>query len=171
MQENEFGTVLNILQTNYPATYRGLSVEEATRLKKLWYSMFGKYEKAVVLQALKNYLKVEKYPPTIAGLQEQLDLLTTNNDTSLLWTQLRKALSYYHYKEKFEKLPKELKTWVGYPSKLKELSLIETNILNTVVYGQFVKQIGTIQEREYARKDLPNKVQKVIDEMKLIEEL
>ena len=160
MDKKDCGTMMNILQANYPSTYRGLTEKEAQALLNLWHEMFQEYDREIVILALKNYIRCEKYPPTIAGMQEQIDLLINKDNISELWTLLKKSINYRKYNENFEKLPKVLQTWLGYPIRLKELGQIKTDILNTVVYGQFFKQIPEIQKREFARKGL-NEIEQI----------
>lgn len=165
MREKDIKQLLTILKLNYPATYRDMSVEDRRALVKLWMDAFGGLDTAIVGQALKNYIKASKYPPTIAGLQEQIDLLVGKDNTEELWRLLMKAVrnSGRDTKAEFEKLPEECKEFVGSPAELRTLGNTELSTVNTVTRGQFYKRVKTIKERRSVREELPESIKQVLD--------
>jgi hypothetical protein len=166
MKIQETQKLLDILKVSYPTTYKAMEKKEASDTIKLYHDFFGEYETPIVVAALRNYIKKNQYPPTIAGLQEQIDLLLNAEDTdSELWNRLSKACKngLYGSDEEYNKLPPECKRWVGSPNALRELAMVDTDTFNTVVRGQFLKTIGQIKNSERVQKALPPEVRKVIE--------
>lgn len=160
MKENDIKQLLTVLKLNYPATYRDMSIEDRKALVALWLDAFGGLEMEVVGHALKNYIKANKYPPTIAGLQEQIDLLIGTDNTDQLWQQLMKAIrnSGRYAREEFEALPQECKEFVGSPAELRALGNTDLATVNTVTRGQFYSRVKHIKEQKKAQEQLPEAV-------------
>lgn len=161
MSENDVKQLLTVLKLNYPAAYRDMSVEERKALVALWLDVFGGLETEIVGHALKNYIKADKYPPTIAGLQEQIDLLVGTDDTDELWRLLMKAVrnSGRDAKAEFEALPEECQKFVGSPAELRTLGNTDISVVNTVTRGQFYSRVKQIKRRKQAQEQIPDSVQ------------
>lgn len=165
---NKFETqqLLTILKTSYPNTYKDMTQQQATDTVLHYYTFFGEYPTPIVVQALKNYIKKNEYPPTIAGLQRQIDLLLHEGDSDVeLWNLIHKACqnAMYHSKEEFNKLPTVCQRWVGRPEQLMEFAKIDSTTLNTVTRGQFLKSIKEIKENVSATESLPQELKNKID--------
>lgn len=155
MTLQETQKLLVILKKAYPRYYTESTKEEVEETLMFYHDMFKDYPVEVVATALKNYVKVNKYPPTIAGIIEQIELLTDNNTAETLWTAIEKAVrnSTYNSKEEFDKLPEECKAFIGSAKALKELGQMDGGTLNTVTKGQFIRTVGDIKRRTKARED------------------
>lgn len=155
MTLQETQKLLVILKKAYPRYYMESTKEEVEETLMFYHDMFKDYPVEVVATALKNYVKVNKYPPTIAGIIEQIELLTDNNTAETLWTAIEKAVrnSTYNSVEEFEKLPPECKQFIGSARALKELGQMDGGTLNTVTKGQFIRTVGDIKRRTKARED------------------
>ncbi len=166
MSENDVKELLTVLKLNYPAAYRDMSIENRKALLALWLNVFGDMEVEIVGHALKNYVKANKYPPTIAGLQEQIDLLLGTDDTDQLWRRLMKAIrnSGRDAKGEFDRLPEECREFVGSPAELRTLGNTDLATVNTVTRGQFYGRVKHIKERKRARERLPEKVRVALEE-------
>lgn len=160
MKENDIKQLLTVLKLNYPAAYRDMSIEERKALVALWLDAFGGLDVDVVGHALKNYIKANKYPPTIAGLQEQIDLLIGTDNTEQLWQQLMKAVrnSGRDAKAEFEALPPECRAFIGSTAELRTLGNTNLATVNTVTRGQFYSRIKHIKEQRKAQEQLPEAV-------------
>lgn len=169
MREDDIKQLLTILKLNYPATYRDMSIGDRRALVKLWMDAFGGLDVQIVGQALKNYIKANKYPPTIAGLQEQIDLLIGSDNTDELWRLMMKAVrnSGRDAKGEFEALPQECKEFVGSPAELRTLGNTDLSTVNTVTRGQFYSRIKTIKERRKAQEQLPESVRKALGTLQI----
>jgi len=142
MQKQDIKQLMTVLKVAYPSHYRDMTEEEMRQTASLWYEMFAEYEVILVVKALNNYIKANKYPPTIAGLQEQ-------NST-------------YGSVEEYNKLPEECQRWLGGPSGLKDLGMIDTDTVNTVLHGQFLKTIGDIKASKKAQAGLSQELRDML---------
>lgn len=167
MLKEETGQLLAILEVAYPNNYKNASLEERRNTLSLYYDMFCEYPTPIIVQALKNYIKVNQYPPTIAGLQEQIDFLFNKQDPAELWNLVKKAVcnSAYNSMKEFEKLPLVCQKWAGTHMTLKELSQVDIDTLNTVTRGQFMKTIGSLNQRELAQSTLPDNLKSQISKL------
>jgi len=157
MLKEETKQLMFLLETAYPRNYEKMSNQEKLNTMQLYYDFFGEYETSMVVAGLRNYIKSNQYPPTIAGLTEQIELLAPKHEDIDYWNLILKACrnSAYNSKEEFEKLPIECQRWVGSPTGLKELSQLDITTFNTVSKGQFLKSIPTIVKREQVKLTAP----------------
>lgn len=166
MLKEDTNKLMKTLSTAYPDKYDRFTDKKKAETMSLYFKIFGSYPTEIVVLALSNYIKENQYPPTIAGLQEQIDLLLNTEDTdSELWNRVAKATanSLWNGQEEFNKLPPECQKWLGSPAQLKELGMIDSATLNTVVRGQFLKTIKDIKAREKAQQSLPQEVRQIIE--------
>lgn len=166
MQENDIKQLLTILKLNYPAAYRNMSAEDRRALVKLWMDAFGGLDVAIAGQALRNYIKANQYPPTIAGLQEQIDLLMNKDNTDELWRLLMRAIRSCgrDAKGEFEKLPEECKAFMGSAADLRALGNTDLPTVNTVTRGQFYSRVKTMKAQKRAQEQLQDDIRWVLAE-------
>ena len=93
MNREEIKQAIKIISTAYPRAYRDMSTEEKQGMLALWEMHFSEVPRAVMGEAIKNYTAVNEYPPTIAGLKKQVDLIMSNteDDKEELWKAILKA--------------------------------------------------------------------------------
>lgn len=164
MELKEMGVVLDILKSNYPATYKNMSEKEMKSLGLLWAEMFKEYEKPIVLTALKNYIKTNKYPPNIAGLQEQIDLLQPQAYSDIeLWRIVEQFIrkSPYTTKEQFDELPQPIKIYFGDLKSLRNLAWMDLREFQNQ-QARFLKNIGVVKAREKVQSQMPQEVKDLI---------
>lgn len=169
MNRDDAKKVLFILEDNYPSTYRNMITEQKIRQIDNYLEFFEEYDTPIIVVALKNYIKSNQYPPTIAGLQEQLDLITGKNDTDAeLFALIEKACKngYYGHKEEFEKLPKECQRWLGSSETLKSFAQMPEKDIASVVRGEFLKSIGQIKKSEIAQRSISPELKLIIEQAK-----
>lgn len=150
---DEIIKVLTILKTAYPKYYANMSKEEAENTIALYYDMFKNDDSKLLALAVKNIIVKLTFPPSIAEIKSEMYKLTNINETPIeLWNKLRRAISNstYNSVEEFEKLPVKVQRYLGSPKALRELGQNDSSINDTVVKGQFLKQIENIivQEKE-----------------------
>lgn len=145
-----------------------------TDVLNVWFDAFKDEDSRVVGTAAKNYVRSNRYPPTIAGVFEQIKLIKSQDTNTDLWAMIVKAAGNgtYHSVEEFEKLPEECKSFIGSPAALKDIAQADMGTLNTVVKGQFLKHVDSIKEHQEVQKGLPANVRQAIAEskMKLLQE-
>ena len=173
MTKTETVQVLSILRASYPAFYSKLTKRELEGIVDIWSEMFIDDDLNVVKYALKELIATHTgYPPDIAALKGKIREIThaaRNTPTSVdLWAMLKNAVgtgwygSQEHASKEFDKLPTVLKRFVGSPTTLVEYSQMSADIFNTVVHGQFLKQIEILQMREEYSQRLPEGIRKCI---------
>lgn len=167
MERHETKALLKVLSTAYPRAYAAMSAEEKTELMRLWHEMFAEYPGELVGQACRNYIKANEFPPTIAGLMTQIELLTGNDSTAEAFNALEKACrnGYYHSAEEFAKLPENVQRWLGDATTLKELAQLPPDKFATVVRGEFLKSYPEIRKKAEAQKALPDAVQAAVTKL------
>lgn len=151
MQRDEIVSILTILKTAYPNSYKNMTKEDAENTINLWSVMFQNDDGRVVAIAVKELINTLQFPPTIADIKNKMLELTTERKTpSELWGELERALkdSVYHSKERFEELSPEVQKFVRDPAQLKEMAMMDSDVVHSVTKGQFFKQIEIIQKRE-----------------------
>lgn len=153
MTREEAIKVLSILKANYQGFYKDISKREAEEVISLYQVMFSDCDIGLVVLAVKELINSLKYPPTIADIKNKMyELSNKHNDKSPteLWDKLLKAIrnGYYGYLREFDELPDEVKDFVRRPEQLRELALMDSNIVHSVVKGQFFKQIEIIKQRK-----------------------
>lgn len=172
MTLQETQKVLMILKKAYPRYYTESTKEEVQETLLFYHDMFSEYPVEIVITALKNYIKVNEYPPTIAGLQKQIDLIISDEDTDIeLWNEFEKACRKGSRitQEEFESLSDPIKKWCRDVSQIRELSKLDSGTFNTVIKGQFLKTITKIKEREKALKEIPYEVKQKLPGLKMLE--
>lgn len=161
MTRDETKQILGYLQCAYPSAFGG---DNLTATVNVWWDAFGDIDVHIVKHAVKNFVKSSKFAPTIAGIQEQIDLITSEETNVDLWGRLHKAISngIYGAKEEFEKLPPECKRFLGNAEVLKELAQSDSATINTVVKGQFMKRIDALEKHEKVQSGISDELKSVI---------
>jgi uncharacterized protein YcgL (UPF0745 family) len=169
MTREDTASVLKILKVSYPAFYSKFSKDDMVAVLDLWSEMFADDDIRVVKVALFKLIETHQgYPPDIAALKEkirELVVASTGEPTDEeLWQMLRRAASngYYGAREEFDRLPRVVQRYLGSPSALRDLAVIDEKTLNTVTKGQFLKQIVSLRERQEFADSLPEGVKEAV---------
>lgn len=168
MTREETASMLTILKTAYPSFYSKMKSRDGELTLELWSEMFRDDPVEIVKFALYKLIEGHNgFPPDIADvkskMREIISASTGEPTDEELWLILKKAIEkgIYDAKEEFEKLPPVLQRYCGSPETIRELATGDTDILNTVTHGQFMKQIGTMRERQKFEDELPEAVREV----------
>lgn len=168
MTREETASMLTILKTAYPSFYSKMKARDGELTLELWSEMFRDDPVEIVKFALYKLIEGHNgFPPDIADvkskMREIISASTGDPTDEELWIILKKAIEkgIYDAKEEFEKLPPVLQRYCGSPETIRELATGDTDILNTVTHGQFMKQIGTMRERQKFEDELPEAVREV----------
>ena len=169
MNREETKQVLKVLSTAYPRYFADMTKADKIDQINLYMDMFGEYPTQIVIAALHSYIRHNEYPPSIAGLQKQIDLLIHKDDKMELWNTLAAACSRgtRMTAEEFETLPESIREWAGDVGQIKELALMDSVTFNSVIRGQFLKTIPQIIERQEAKRKLPAETRKLLEMLKL----
>lgn len=157
MQRREIVVILKKLKIAYPRFYADMSRDEAEDTIVLWTDMFAEDDANLVAMAVNNLIVNLKYPPTIADVKEEMYKLSNKEVAPIeLWLVAKKMISsgLYMTQEEFDTYPNEVKSFFGGLSGLKDISIMDSETVNSVVQSNFLKQIKIIQEREKAEKKM-----------------
>lgn len=169
VNREEVTATLKILKVAYPAFYSRMTRDTALDTIEIWCEMFRNDDAPVVKLALHKIISEHTgYPPTIADIKQTVNEMlchaTGKPTDERLWQLLKDAVSngYYEYREEYEKLPEELKRYLGSAIVLRELSQMDTGTFNTVYHGQFLKQIQAIRERVRFDLETPPEIKNLL---------
>ena len=171
MTREEATTVLAILKVAFPASYSNMSRGDMMKTIDLWEEMFAGDDVNIVKYALHKIISTAKFPPTIGEVKETMRGLmqaATNEATDEeLWQMLKGALrdGIWGAEDAFDKLPPILKRYCGSASTIRDLAVIDTDTLDTVYHGQFLKQISTIRNREESLRDMPEGIKGMMQQV------
>lgn len=169
MDRTDVIATLKILKVAYPGFYSKMGKTDAEDTVSVWCDMFREEDVNVVKIALYKVIEEHTgFPPTIADIKTQIREMrraaTGEKTDEEVWSQLKAAVSngYYGAKEEFAKLPPELQRYLGTPNTLRELSQVDTDTFNTVIHGQFLKQIGIIRDRVRFDNETPPEIKTLL---------
>lgn len=168
MTRDETLTVLAVIRAAYPAFYGKANKQDIDISVNLWSEMFADDSYQVVNYALKQLIAEKTgFPPCIADLKKKIREVTTAATGAPtheeLWQMLRAATrnGLYGSEEEFAKLPPVLKRYLGAPSALRTMAIMDEDVLNSVVHGQFLKQISVIEDRERFDEEMPDNIRQL----------
>lgn len=161
MNKQETAQVITLLAGNY-SSISDKTKEQKQMMLNTWQECLGDLDYRVVLQAVKMAIISSPYPPTIHDIRKNaIEILKPNEKRSAIeaWEEAHKMISngIYMTAEEFEKASPEVKKFFGNVRQVKELAMTDSDTVNTVTKGQFLKQYEILVERENARKMLPEK--------------
>lgn len=166
MTAKEFGFLADAIKTYFPRD-NVLPTENAMRL---WYEELKDipYQSAYI--ALRKYMSINKYAPTIADIREQAAELSNQNDDGLnetaAWLFVLKAIrrSTYYSEEEFAKLPATVQRAVASPKQLREWATLEDvdGKTLTVIQSNFQRSFRVEQQRERERNKLSQDILKLM---------
>lgn len=90
MTNDEMAMVMSILKTAYPRFYQDMQKREAEEVVNLWAEMFSAESLTDVAAAVKRYITVGKFPPTIADIRELLP--QTGPTAADIWREAERLL-------------------------------------------------------------------------------
>lgn len=166
MSRKEIIDILGILKVAYPRFYANMTKDEAEKTINLWCEMFKNDVPELVAIAVKKLIIELQYPPTIADIKSTMyKLVDKTEDNTDLWNRFLKALknSGYNSKTEFEKLPEIVQRFVGSPERLRDYAMMDLNTVNTVVKGQFLKQIDSLKVKQKENLMLPRETKDIIE--------
>lgn len=174
MNKTEATQILATLRAAYPAFYAKVSEMDSRTAVNLWAEMFAEYEYNLVSFAVSEIIKSHSgYPPDIATVIEKIESITAaaNGEPTAeeLFGILRKSVSYYDFQENFKALPPVLQRYCGSPERLREYAKMQSETFETVVHGQFLREIKTLQARMKADRDIPESIRVIADRMRMPE--
>lgn len=163
MNRQETIQVITLLAGNYN------SIAEKDKTQKqlminTWLECLGDLDYRLVLESVKKTMITSPYPPTIADIRKNaIEMIkpTTSKTAIEAWNEAYKMIckGTYMEEEEFEKASPEVKKFFGNVRQVRELAQTNTDVVNSVTKGQFLKQYEVIVSREKEQKLLPQSMQ------------
>ena len=150
MSNKEISKIILILKTSYPYAFKDMSKEETENMVNLYQTLFKAYTYEEVSKAVIDIINTSEYMPTIATIKNKIYELNhpKEESNSELWEKLLNAIrnGSYHAEEEFDKLPALVREYVRNPRQLQEYAIMDSDVIHSVVKGQFLKQIEIIKQ-------------------------
>lgn len=169
MTMQEVGEMLALMKTAWPNFYAKQDRESAQAAVKMWHGVLQAEHAEVVLCALHDCIRTCTYPPVPADIHQRIQAMKNvlRPGASEAFVLLKRAAKrgYYNAEEEYATLPDACKAFLGGPSGLRDLSLLEENTLDTVTRGQFMRQYDTLVERERIKASMPANVYALLQDL------
>lgn len=162
MTTEEIRTMLAVLKSAYPSSFKSWEEEDVRGTVKVWKLFFEHEDAAIVNAAVVSLIgsRKEGYTPTIGEICEKIRELKAPDELTEqdAWALVSKACrnGYYGYHDEFEKLPLAVQQVVGAPEQLKAWSMVDQDELETVTASNFRKAYRTHVQREQEMERLPS---------------
>lgn len=166
MTRQETIKVLSVLKAAYPAFYSKQSKSDLEITVNLWGKALENDSYEVVIVAVQELIfKHSGFPPDIAAVKRQINDMTlasigapTDEELWRLLSETASEYGQYSASKGFRMLPPILQRYLGVPETLFEIAMMDRDTVQSVVKGQFLKQIGSFRERERFENETPEEV-------------
>lgn len=158
--------IITLLAGNYE-TIANKSQQQRELMLNTWYECLGDLDYKIVLQAVKKTIIESPYPPTIHEIRKNaVELInpTTKRTAIEAWNEAIGMISngIYMTEEQFNTASPEVKKFFGNVRQVKELAMLDSDTVNTVTKGQFLKQYEILVQRDREEKMLPEPMKEMI---------
>ena len=169
MNKMETTQVITLLAGNYDSIAKKDKTQKQLMINT-WHECLGDLDYNLVLQAVKKTIIENPYPPTIHEIRKNaIELVSPSTQKTAIeaWNEAYRMIccGLYMTEEQFNEADPEVKKFFGSVKQVKELAQIDTQIVNTVTKGQFLKQYEVITTREKQQKLLPRNMQEMIGKL------
>ena len=169
MNKQETVQVITLLAGNYDSIAKKDSTQKQLMINT-WLECLGDLDYKLVLQAVKKTIIESPYPPTIHDIRKNaVEMVNPSTKRTGIeaWKETYDMIcsGLYMTQEQFEMASPEVKKFFGNLRQVKELAQTDTEVVNTVTKGQFLKQYEVIVSREKEQKLLPPKMQEFIGQI------
>lgn len=163
MNRQETIQVITLLAGNYNSIAEKDKTQKQLMINS-WLECLGDLDYRLVLESVKKTMITSPYPPTIADIRKNaIEMIkpTTSKTAIEAWNEAYKMIckGTYMEEEEFEKASPEVKKFFGNVRQVRELAQTNTDVVNSVTKGQFLKQYEVIVNREKEQKLLPQSMQ------------
>ena len=166
MNRTEMVQIITLLAGNYE-TIANKSQQQRELMLNTWYECLGDLDYKIVLQAVKKTIIESPYPPTIHEIRKNaVEMVnpTTKRTAIEAWNEAIGMISngIYMTEEQFNTASPEVKKFFGNVRQVKELAMLDSDTVNTVTKGQFLKQYEILVQRDREEKMLPEPMKEMI---------
>lgn len=167
MNRTEMVQIITLLAGNYE-TIANKSQQQRELMLNTWYECLGDLDYKIVLQAVKKTIIESPYPPTIHEIRKNaVEIVnpTTKRTAIEAWNEAIGMISngIYMTEEQFNTASPEVKKFFGNVRQVKELAMLDSDTVNTVTKGQFLKQYEILVQKDREEKMLPEPMKEMIE--------
>lgn len=166
MNRAETTRILAILETAYPAFYRGQNAEQRKNAIDLWTQLFDTDSYQVVLASVHSMIstRTSGYPPTVGEIKDVMHTLTTPKEMTPMeaWGYVYRAIrrGVYYAEEDWEKMPPQVKNAVT-PVQIRAWAMDE-DFNEGVASSNFMRSYQTMQKRQTEWEKVPQSVKDLL---------
>lgn len=169
MNKTETVQVITLLAGNYDSIAKKDTTQKQLMINT-WLECLGDLDYKLVLQAVKKSIIESPYPPTIHDIRKNaIEMVNPSTQRTAIeaWKEAYSMIcsGLYMTEEQFNMASPEVKKFFGNARQVKELAQTDSQTVNTVTKGQFLKQYEVITNREKEQKLLPQKMQDFIGQL------
>ena len=162
MDKKETIQIITLLAGNYDSIANKDKTQKQLMVAT-WYECLGDLDYKVVLQAVKKTIMESPYPPTIHEVRKNaIELInpTTQKTAIEAWNEALDMISngLYMTAEQFNYCSPEVKKFFGSVNQVRQLAMLDSETINSVTKGQFLKQYDVLIQREREEKLLPSEL-------------
>lgn len=133
-----------------------------------WLECLGDLDYEVVLRAVKKTIIDSPYPPTIHEIRKNaVELInpTTQRTPIEAWHEALDMIcgGLYMTQEQFNSCSPEVRKYFGNVNNVRQHAMLDSDVVNSVIKGQFLKQYDILVQREKEEKMLPEPMKKIIE--------
>ena len=161
MDVNGTKKLLKILSTAYPKMYKDMSSEAKWEQVALYTDMFKDYPEEVVATALKAYIKVNEYPPTIAGIMKEINAMQASVSDDTIENCVKESWDAICGGRCYKDLSTLSQEYWGSQSAIDAMGMDEKTTLG-VITGQMQRRLPEIIKRQKTRAELPMEVKSML---------
>lgn len=164
MNKAEVIQTITILAGNYDSIANKDDYQKQIMVET-WYECLKDLDYEIVKKAVKKVIISSPYPPTVHEIRKSVAELQNPMQDNVLeaWEEAYKMMSrgLYMSKEEFETHSPIVKKFIGSLEQLKNYAMTDTDVINTVVKGQFMKQYEILKVREHELNMLPSDIKNI----------
>ena len=168
MVRQETIQILTLLAGNYESFAKRTETDEQVEIMiNTWQECLGDLDYKLVLQAVKKTIIESAYPPTIHEVRKNaIEMInpTTQRTAIEAWNEALAMMSngLYMTEEQFNRYSPDVRRFFGSVNQVKQLAMLDSDTVNSVTKGQFLKQYDVLVAREKEEKMLPSSMKEKI---------
>lgn len=170
MQEQDVVKLLDLLEAEYPQSFKGMDDVKRALKTELWLKEFADDNSKLVYAATRLLMRDGRdFAPTSGQIREKMQTLLETDavDEQQAWALVSKACSNgsYGYAEEFKKLPPAVQKAVGRPEQLKEWAAMDADVVQSVVASNFMRSYRATAAKEKELARIPQGVKNLISDL------
>ena len=166
MNKQETIQIITLLAGNY-SNISEKTKEQKQMMLNTWHECLKDLDYNIVLEAVKKSIIDRPYPPTIHDIRKNaIEMINPTTKTTAIeaWNEALTMISngLYMTVEQFNAHTPEVKKFFGSVNQVRQLAMLDSDTVNSVTKGQFLKQYDVLIEREREEKLLPETMKDMI---------